>query len=115
MSTTQASQAAQSPQAFSPGLTQPVANEINKKLVPGENPLDFIKKNIAARAGMQIVPQVVIQAEEAKRNPPPAPVQEAAPVDPATIQEKPVEPPKEEVKVSKDKKKLRKKTLTIQI
>lgn len=33
----------------------------------GENPLDFIKKNIAARAGVEIVPEESLRAEEEKR------------------------------------------------
>jgi hypothetical protein len=60
--------AAPQTQLYNPGLTQPVANEVAKKLVSGESPLDFIKKNIAARAGMEIVPDASLKAEEAKRS-----------------------------------------------
>lgn len=78
---------------YNPGMTQPIASEVAKKLLPGENPLDFIKKNIAARAGMEVVPEAAIKVEEAKRAaaaaPPPPPEEPVA--DPATVQTAPKE------------------------
>jgi len=73
----------------SPGVTQPLANEIAKKLVSGENPLDFIKRNIAARAGAEIVPEQFLQAEEEKR------AATVAPVEPKTEEPTPSIPPEE--------------------
>lgn len=61
----------------------------------GENPLDFIKKNIAARAGMEVVPAEALKAEEEKRAaaaPPPEPkVEEVPPASEPKVEEPPAE------------------------
>lgn len=51
-----------------PPLTQPLSQEVANKLQPGENPLDVVKKSLAAlQQKPAIDPNAAIVAEEAKR------------------------------------------------
>ncbi len=66
-------------------MTYPVAQEVSKKLVSGDSPLDFIKKNLEARTPQpeDQLPQQALAAEEAKRAEAEAPVEPEAPEAPA--------------------------------